>query len=147
MAEDRGIWFVNGKVSNADEREYVWNVFNKKRDRYVHKLMAMQDRHRKEQAELEKELAVLMKQQPYTPWVGREDQGAVVAFVESSMAEWKRRRAIVKRDRVSPAPSVAVLPRGGRTNLTVRTSAVTTKRHRVGTVSHRNPDGQRHQGK
>lgn len=84
MAEDNGLWFVNGKVSSARVRDRVWRIFDEAWSKLYDRRQVLEARHRRELAKLDKELLKLQKKRPLTPWVGRVDDGAVPKFVEDA---------------------------------------------------------------
>lgn len=99
MAEDPGLWFIDGKVRSGTYRARVWAAFQKLVDRFYDKRFAVEARHRKEIAALDAEFDSLQAQKPYTPWVGRADEGAVAAFVDSAVAQLTCQKDYARRAR------------------------------------------------
>lgn len=96
VAEDPGLWYINGRIRTGAFRERVWAAFKKLTDAYYVRRFAMEARHRAEAATMDREFDEIQKRKPFTPWVGRADEGAVPAFVASAEREdmwiWRRSR-------------------------------------------------------
>jgi hypothetical protein len=96
VAEDPGLWYINGRIRTGAFRERVWAAFKKLTDAYYVRCFAMEARHRAEAATMDREFDEIQKRKPFTPWVGRADEGAVPAFFASAEREdmhlWRRSR-------------------------------------------------------
>jgi hypothetical protein len=94
--EDPGLWFLNGLVVSAKIKDAVWRVWQKTMDSHYDERFAMEARHRKEAAAMDKKYAAILAKEPYTPWVGRADEGKVQDFVDRARATLAHRRTNAK---------------------------------------------------
>jgi crotonobetainyl-CoA:carnitine CoA-transferase CaiB-like acyl-CoA transferase len=97
VAEDPGLWYINGRIRTGAFRERVWAAFKKLTDAYYVRRFAMEARHRAEAATMDREFDEIQKRKPFTPWVGRADEGAVPAFVASAERDDMRRKQNLKK--------------------------------------------------
>lgn len=94
--QDPGLWFVNGLVVSGKIKDAIWRVWQKTVDAHYVERFAMEARHRKEASAMDKKFDAVQAKKPFTPWVGRADEGEVQDFVDQARAQLAHRREHAK---------------------------------------------------